>query len=504
MWQTQHRIFVCDGADEDISEINELNEVKNMELPYRGSGKVYYADKEYQCDLYYNEKEGGIILKINVKNKNAIGSFLEVPLKMPYLCGQLDSGFKFTLLYLRRINTEDMISYSTTVFTFDAAYILCGIGESGQSEQTFYKVHYTLSDIIEWGEESAYCIGENHEIKSKKEDVKKQIYSSEKFSINYLVYGSFLPCIDRELLTEKIELKQHGVIEINFEKEQIFIRFNEIFEKLKWLLEISTRRRINVEAVTVYSHEIFDNYGDKNIERNITVYGEDIKENRMKTASRNRRWKWINLGELIKQNSFENYFLKHDKLAPIIELFLEPFYVEKSSETRVFLNLVQALETYHSRFVTNDIDEFKQRVDNLLSSLGETRANEYKTYLLAHSNRFITLESRLADLLIAEWKIHFDTGDIKYQDFPSIIAHSRNYYIHYDEGIKEKHRVLSQEELQTYNTVLIEILEYYILLELGFVETNGEIKKKITERWGNVSQSLEISKISKAQHGSQS
>ena len=170
----------------------------------------------------------------------------------------------------------------------------------------------------------------------------------------------------------------------------------------------------------------------------------------------------------------------------------------------MFLNLVQALETYHSRFVTNDIDEFKRRVDNLLSSFGETHANEYKAYLLAHSNRFITLESRLADLLLAEWKIRFDTGNINHQDFPSIIAHSRNYYIHYDESIKDKYRILSQEELQIYNTVLIEILEYHILLEIGFVETNGELKKKITERWGNVSQSLEISKISKTQHGSQS
>ena len=475
-----------------------------MELPYRGSGKVYYADKEYQCDLYYNEKEGGIILKINVKNKNRIGSFLEVPLEMPYLSGQLDSGFKFTLLDLRRLNTEDLISYGTTVFTFDASYILCGIGEKGQTEQTFYKAQYTLSDIIEWGEESAYFIGDNYEVKSKKEDVKKRIYSNEKVTINYLVYGSFLPCVDRELLTEKIELTQHGIIEISFEDEHTFLQFNEIFEKLKRLLEISTRRRINVEAVSVYSHEIFDNYGDRNIERNITVYGEDIKENEIKTSSRKRRWKWINLGELIKQNSFENYFSKHDKLAPIIELFLEPFYVEKSSETRVFLNLVQALETYHSRFVTNDIDEFRQRVDGLLSSFGETRAAEYKTYLLAHSNKFITLESRLADLLLAEWKIHFDTCDISHKDFPSIIAHSRNYYIHYDDEKKKKYKVLSQEELQTYNTVLIEILEYYILLELGFVEANGELKKKITERWGNVSQRLELSKISKTQHGSQS
>ena len=34
-----------------------------MEVQYRGSGKTYLNEKEYQCDLYYNEKQGGIILK---------------------------------------------------------------------------------------------------------------------------------------------------------------------------------------------------------------------------------------------------------------------------------------------------------------------------------------------------------------------------------------------------------------------------------------------------------
>ena len=41
------------------------------------------------------------------------------------------------------------------------------------------------------------------------------------------------------------------------------------------------------------------------------------------------------------------------------------------------------------------------------------------------------------------------------------------------------------------------LLKYYILLEIGFVETNGELKKKITERWGNVSQHLDILAASK-------
>lgn len=28
-----------------------------MELPCRGSGKIYCDNKEYQCDLYYKEHE---------------------------------------------------------------------------------------------------------------------------------------------------------------------------------------------------------------------------------------------------------------------------------------------------------------------------------------------------------------------------------------------------------------------------------------------------------------
>lgn len=47
-----------------------------MELQYRGSGKAYLNETEYRCDLYYNEKQGGIILKINVKNEKTLGNFL--------------------------------------------------------------------------------------------------------------------------------------------------------------------------------------------------------------------------------------------------------------------------------------------------------------------------------------------------------------------------------------------------------------------------------------------
>lgn len=474
-----------------------------MELPYRGSGKVVFGQKEYLCDLYYNEEEGGILLKINVKHEKSLGNFLEVPFEIPYLCGQLESGFKFTLLNLTRTGMQDLISYGISEYTFFAEYILCGIGGLIQQEQTFYKVSYVLSNIVEWGEESIYAIGEKYELFSRNENTQKTIYEGSDFSITYSVFGSFLPVVPHELLKEHIDLEQHGVFEIEFKKEEKFNQFTQVFERLKRLIEIAILSKVNIEKVEGYSKDVVYDLGETKHERAIEVYGKNIEQNNpMVHIERRHHWRWISLSELIKQNSFQCYFGKHEKLAPIIELFLEPLYVEGSSPTRTFLNIVQALETYHSRFVTNSLDEFITRIENMVNGQSPENAEKHRAYLMANSKRFITLESRLADLLVANRQIFFDTGEINHANFPSVIAHTRNYYIHYDERIKEKYRILSEGELPIYNRLLLQILEYYILLELGFSNDRCELKEKLIERWGNISQDLSILNASKSLHNS--
>ena len=81
-----------------------------MQLPYRGSGKVYFSAKEYRCDLYYSEKLGGIILKINTIDENTIGSFLQLPLEI-YASrinanwnAELDSLWKICLYLQRKLS----------------------------------------------------------------------------------------------------------------------------------------------------------------------------------------------------------------------------------------------------------------------------------------------------------------------------------------------------------------------------------------------------------------
>lgn len=72
-----------------------------MELYYKGSGKISYSEKEYECDLYLNKDEGGILLNIISKSRET-GTFFKFPLEIPFLIGELSSGLKFTLLNLKR------------------------------------------------------------------------------------------------------------------------------------------------------------------------------------------------------------------------------------------------------------------------------------------------------------------------------------------------------------------------------------------------------------------
>ncbi|MGI6173373.1 MAG: HEPN domain-containing protein [Christensenellales bacterium] len=473
-----------------------------IEVPYRGSGKVYFDEKEYQCDLYYNEEQGGIRILLNVKNEKSLGNFLQVPLELPHLCGRLENGFMFTLLRLKRIKTEGLVSYRMTRFTYNAEYILCGVISEGNHEQTFHTVEFVLSNIVEWGEESVYKIGERSELTKKCDEVKKVIYTGRGVCINYLVRGSILPITNYDLLKEHIEIRQYGIIEISFEKEEKFGEFIEIFRKLKGLIEIASLRKANVEKVFAYSEEVVYDMSYNELEHPVEVYGIDIQENNNGIHSQSSRRKWISLSELIAQNSFECYFEKHSELAPIIELYLEPFYVEFSSETRIFLNIVQALETYHSRFITNDTDEFRERVENLAKAFPPKRGEDIRKLLMAKNKKFITLESRIFDLLIANGQYRFDTGEIQLEEFPSVIAYTRNYYIHYDERIRKSRRVLKEEELKFYNRSLFQILDYYILLELGFSDL-FELKRKLDERWGNISQQLSMLKLSRFRNNPQ-
>ena len=69
------------------------------------------------------------------------------------------------------------------------------------------------------------------------------------------------------MLKEHIELKQHGVIEICFKKEEKFMCFYNVFIRLKRLIEIASLKKVNLEKVTAYSEEVTEQIEEESISR---------------------------------------------------------------------------------------------------------------------------------------------------------------------------------------------------------------------------------------------
>lgn len=475
-----------------------------MRIPFRGTGRIRYCEKEYQCYLYYSEEQSGIILKILVQSQFGMADFLEFPFDMSVVYGELDTGFKFAAINVRRGRQKDHIGNNgVSVFDFYPEYLIAGVSSDMGIEPHFKKLRFILSDIIEWGGESIYEIGEDSELKMTNDNVEKKLYEDEQFVIVYRVGGSYLPCVDTQLLCEKIELRQYGEIDITSKNGECnFNSFQEQFSIVNELIELSKLEKTNIEKVFAYSDEYVDKYEENiQIPREIKVIGKGIQANPVKQEKTGAvSFGWITLSTLLENKSFELYFEKHEKIHPVIDLFIEMLYVKNESQTRDFLNVVQALETYHSRFVTNSLAEFKKRVTDLTKDLPETNRTLLKKVLLANSYKFITLESRLADLLYAEGKKYFDIGDIRRDEFPGVVAHTRHYYIHYDEKTKTNNRIFTDNELSIYIRALFLILEYYILSEIGVDANESRINEKLRWRWGNISQDLSIQKAANERH----
>lgn len=197
-----------------------------MDLDYSGRGMIVYNKNEYTCDLYINKNQGGVLIKINVDNP--IASFLELPVKIDFLSGELNTGYKFSLVSCVRVGTENLISSGNSIFSYQSRYLFQGVRVKGGNGIKLYKMVFQLSEIIEWGEITGYTVGENHEL-LQKNDLTRNLFSDEEVRVQYFVNRDMLPIDDTQLLKEEIILKQSGNIEISFKREEKFEKFESIF-----------------------------------------------------------------------------------------------------------------------------------------------------------------------------------------------------------------------------------------------------------------------------------
>lgn len=145
----------------------------------------------------------------------------------------------------------------------------------------------------------------------------------------------------------------------------------------------------------------------------------------------------------------------------------------------VFLNIVQALETLHSRFF------YKNDKKKYIQSVKERFNEESLQYKLLLSDTqtdpncsYIILVSRLNDFLIRGRNNLFAKYYRDDSEFAQRIADTRHYYTHYSES--KKNKALKD------NALLDSIFILKLLLEYNVCEIlNIDISRKVTEKLHN-------------------
>ncbi len=167
------------------------------------------------------------------------------------------------------------------------------------------------------------------------------------------------------------------------------------------------------------------------------------------------------------ENKFEtylqNWYRIYDDLEPVFTLYFGTHYGQFVYLNLRFLCLVQAIEAYHRRLISNEElpkDKHKERINSIFT----TAPLEYKKWLqnkLTYSNE-PSLRSRLKYICEMLSELYLITDK---KDFINKVINTRNYMTHYDLDLKDKS--VDGKELFIITEKLKMIVEICILKEIG-------------------------------------
>lgn len=432
------------------------------------SGKFHYGNgnDEYQGELQVDKANNIItlILTISSSDLSIIPSFPSYN-EMEAIYGKLLSG-KSVLLYRcyvvdgenRKSFVNAGLNYTTQVirvsYLFETDIIL------GTEGLLLTSAQMDFGDILQW---SNLC---HYEWNRSGTSWNPFWVESEPITINVCddLEVMFFPSRNSGIMAdyrEQIELKQKVYTKFQYKNPIKWDSFMEDIKRIEYLIGFGLQRKVHFEGINCQlldnnsEGELMDSFGNNEV-----ILGIGKIEN---IENQHPYFFLYNLPTITKKNHFSKWIGHYEMLKPILDLYFlildSQYYL--TSEL-VFLNLVQALETFHARFVTDDVKEYITRAKTLV--VNYLHYEGWLNFLCdkgQRNSRSIYLKSRLADLMFADGQ-HLGTD----AQYIQKIIDTRNYYTHYNP--KKLEKSFTKSELPAVNYKLKLLLEFHIQRILGF------------------------------------
>ncbi|MEI5887902.1 HEPN domain-containing protein [Bacillus cereus group sp. Bce005] len=411
--------------------------------------------------------------------------YSEEPIELPHFAdlvyGKSFKGNSFALVdcWLRQsVSSSYVHDYKSRYeIIIECKYILEGCFYKTKDEILIKRLDFKLSNMDVWAYkdpvEVEFNKGDGYLIKAKQPENLNAKYEDFMISVDYVLMPDFYT---RE--SHKFTINIDCNFKLEFDAPVLLARAIDIVNQVRDFLTLCTGNRIYIEnilATPVVPVKILD------INMPFEIYGPGIEkgvENDIPKLSFVDIKLGLNAIEMDFEKVFQNWFLKHEKLKPVIDLFVGIYY-QRTSYERHFLNAVQALEAYHRLTRKNEVlpkRDHKFKIQSIVTTVPV----EYREWLqgkLNFSNE-PSLHERLADLFEPIKDIDNEFYPDSYFLFSFIdkdkealirdIKNTRNYNTHFDENLKKK--AVKGEELAQLTNLLITMLGYYLMKELGLNE----------------------------------
>jgi len=444
---------------------------------------------DFSGELYLNPTKN--VINLITYTSEPFGLYKEFDV----IIGKTIYGFEITLYqcFVARENTHigsDGRMYNVNIIS---NYCFYGVNFKSNEEVLFHEIFVRFSYLDEWAFFKSFNFGQtkgfsySFNYKRPKEIIYK-VNDQTTLTIYSDLEAPFGSIVDKE-----IKISQKVYVSIKHTIPQTLKTSLNIIDTLMDFISFCTFQETNYIEIFGYNlnyYQLFGKTNEKKIYDTIKIYtisqvNEDYEKHDPRDFLLNLHFLESNFNLFIN-----NWFLKRELLKPIVSLYLNTINYRHLPIELQFLNLVQALESYHRRTKNNfliDKSEHGIRIKSILDSTPE----EYKKWLdekLHYSNE-PTLKERIDDLSHEEYDYWiFFNGKNKREKFLKDVKNTRNYYIHYDNSLKNK--ALKGEKLERACNCLKNIIEYHLLKEIGL--SIDIIRPKIVDRINRIERLFDL------------
>jgi len=447
---------------------------------YKGIWWLPHKPKERISGIFKFAPNEGVVLEL-------IGSFEDITsigetLDLEIILGTSSSGKNITLYKCFETKSLSVPGFSTSSFYANMAFVGAHFQKTEDIKFKGLSVHYMYLD--EWSGISGFV---NTQYSSNEKEIVIKYELPKPIQVVINDYKIFLDIkvtpSPLSIVQKEASIKQSVYIRVESSEEKSFDEYLNIIYLIQNFLSLGITEPVYpliIEGKTEMNKETIKiNKETINYYPPVKVYGaSDIPIVPKTLYPPNMLFTFRDISDKF-EFFLKNWFEKADLLEPVYNLYFETLYSPRINLKHRFLNLLQAIESYHRRTINNFEQQEKQhekKIEEILNAV----PHKHKDWLkdkLAYSNE-PTLRKRLKDIL-KKFADVLNKFILNKNSFVEKVVTTRNYLTHYDKTLKKQSA--EGEELYHLTQKIKILLEICLLKELGF--TSDNIKNLISNKY---------------------